>query len=226
MLGYYSAWAGPDNTTCEKDGIQKRNVISLGYSRDGFHFSRPTHEPFMNVNETEGAWNWGNMQSICGVPIIVGDSLYFYSSGRRLNNIMWDSYTSTGLATLRRDGFASMRTGEKEGFLVTEKLTFDGKYLFVNADVKKGSLAIEVLDEPNCWIYSKGLYCDKKEKFYTDAYFLEREGYAFSSLRKKYSPEVLFDKWGFIFILDITLEIRRESWVYFWGGTRIRCNGN
>ena len=147
MLGYYSAWAGPDNTTCEKDGIQKRNVISLGYSRDGFHFSRPTHEPFMNVNETEGAWNWGNMQSICGVPIIVGDSLYFYSSGRRLNNIMWDSYTSTGLATLRRDGFASMRTGEKEGFLVTEKLTFDGKYLFVNADVKKGSLAIEVLDE-------------------------------------------------------------------------------
>lgn len=149
MLGFYSAWCGPENDICARDGIQKRNVISLGYSRDGFHFSRPTHEPFMNVNETEGAWNWGNMQSINGVPLIIGDSLYFYSSGRRLNDIMWDSYTSTGLATLRRDGFVSMRAGKEEGYLITEKLSFDGKYFFVNADVdeKKSSLFVELLDE-------------------------------------------------------------------------------
>ena len=149
MLGLYSAWCGPENDICKRDGIQKRNVVSLGYSRDGFHFSRPTHEAFMNVNETEGAWNWGNMQSINGVPLIVGDSLYFYSSGRRLNKIMWDSYTSTGLATLRRDGFVSMRAGREEGTLTTEKLSFDGKYFFVNADVKakKAQLAVELLDE-------------------------------------------------------------------------------
>ena len=62
---------------------------------------------------------------------------------------MWDSYTSTGLATLRRDGFVSVQAGKDEGFLTTEKLTFDGKYLFVNADVKgkKGVLAVEILDE-------------------------------------------------------------------------------
>ena len=149
MLGFYSAWCGPENDICKRDGIQKRNVVSLGYSRDGFHFYRPTHEAFMDVNETEGAWNWGNMQSINGVPLIVGDSLYFYSSGRRLNDIMWDSYTSTGLATLRRDGFASMRAGKDEGWLTTEKLAFDGTYFFVNADVKgkKATLAVELLDE-------------------------------------------------------------------------------
>ena len=149
MLGLYSAWCGPENDICKRDGIQKRNVVSLGYSRDGFHFSRPMHEAFMDVNETEGAWNWGNMQSINGVPLIVGDSLYFYSSGRRLNKIMWDSYTSTGLATLRRDGFVSMRAGREEGTLTTEKLSFDGKYFFVNADVKakKAQLAVELLDE-------------------------------------------------------------------------------
>lgn len=146
MLGFYSAWAGPENDICARDGIQKRNVISLGYSRDGFHFTRPTHLPFMNVNETEGAWNWGNMQSINGVPLIVGDSLYFYSSGRRLSKVMWDSHTSTGLATLRRDGFVSMQAPRKEGYLLTEKLSFDGKYLFVNADVGKGKLLVEVLD--------------------------------------------------------------------------------
>lgn len=147
MLGYYSAWAGPDNRTCERDGIQKRNVISLGYSRDGFHFFRPTHTAFMNVNETAEAWNWGNVQSVCGVPIIVGDSLYFYASGRRLNPILWDGYSSTGLAILRRDGFVSLRSERKEGFLITEKVSFDGKYLFVNADVSQGQVYVEVLDE-------------------------------------------------------------------------------
>ena len=149
MLGLYSAWCGPENDICKRDGIQKRNVVSLGYSRDGFHFSRPTHEAFMDVNETEGARNWGNMQSLNGVRLLVGDSLYFYSSGRRLNKIMWDSYTSTGLATLRRDGFVSMRAGREEGTLTTEKLSFDGKYFFVNADVKakKAQLAVELLDE-------------------------------------------------------------------------------
>lgn len=148
MLGFYSAWAGPENRVCEQEGIQKRNVLSLGYSRDGFHFSRPTHQPFMNVNESEGAWNWGNMQSVGGVPLIVGDSLYFYCSGRRLNDIMWDSYTSTGLAKLRRDGFVSMHAGAGEGSLTTEPIVFDGKYLFVNADVKgrKAQLLVEVLD--------------------------------------------------------------------------------
>ena len=41
ILGFYSAWAGPENKVCEQDKIQKRNVISLGYSRDGFHFCTP-----------------------------------------------------------------------------------------------------------------------------------------------------------------------------------------
>ena len=105
----------------------------------------------MDVNETEGAWNWGNMQSINGTPLIVGDSLYFYSSGRRLNKIMWDSYSSTGLATLRRDGFVSMHANKNEGYLTTEKLSFDGSYFFVNADVKgKGAmLKVELLDADN-----------------------------------------------------------------------------
>lgn len=147
MLGLYSVWQGPENHICAEHGIQKKNEVFLGYSRDGFHFSRPSFQPFMAVNETKGAWNWGNMQSINGVPLIVGDSLYFYSSGRRLNDIMWDSYTSTGLATLRRDGFVSMQAGakQKDGYLVTEKITFDGKFLFVNADIK-GKLSVEVLD--------------------------------------------------------------------------------
>lgn len=146
MIGFYSVWQGPENRVCDSLGIQKRNEISLGYSRDGFHFSRPTHEPFMKVNHAKESWNWGNMQSVCGVPIIVGDSLYFYASGRRLNEIHWDSHSSTGLATLRRDGFVSMSSDIKEGYLKTEKLQFDGKYLFVNCETT-GYIKVEILDE-------------------------------------------------------------------------------
>lgn len=149
MLGFYAMWKGPENNICDSLNIQKRNEIGLGYSRDGFHFYRPDHSAFMGVNETEGAWNWGNMQSINGVPLIVGDSLYFYSSGRMRNDIMWDGHVSTGLATLRRDGFISMNAGKEEGYLLTEPLSFDGKYFFVNADVKgkKSTLAVELLNE-------------------------------------------------------------------------------
>lgn len=148
MLGQYAVWQGPENNICGDLGIQKRNEICLGYSRDGFHFSRPSHVPFMGNDTTDGAWNWGNMQSVGGVPLIVGDSLYFYCSGRRLNDIMWDSYTSTGLAKLRRDGFVSMNADKNGGFLITEPIIFDGEYLFVNASVpsKKSVLEVEVLD--------------------------------------------------------------------------------
>ena len=104
MLGFFSVWQGPENPVSYKTGIDKRNEILLGYSRDGFHFSRPSYKPFMGVNEQEGSWNFANVQSINGVPIIVGDTLYFYSSGRKRNKF---SVMSTGLATLRRDGFVS-----------------------------------------------------------------------------------------------------------------------
>jgi hypothetical protein len=144
MLGFFVVWQGPENNVCEKLGIQKRNEVLVGYSRDGFHWSRPSHKPFMGVNPTEGAWNWGNVQSVIGTPIIKGDSLYFYVSGRRLSKYSWDSYSSTGLATLRRDGFVSMNTNG-DGYLITRNIVFTGNYFFVNADVK-GELKVELED--------------------------------------------------------------------------------
>ena len=146
ILGFFTVHKGPENPVCRELGIPKRNEISMGFSRDGFHFYRPTHEVFIGVNESEGAWNYGNVQSVNGMPIIVDDSLYFYNSGRRLNNIYNDSHMSTGLATLRRDGFVSMVATNSEGFLITEEVLFNGKYFFVNADVN-GKLWVEILDE-------------------------------------------------------------------------------
>ncbi len=146
MLNYFSIWEGPENDVAGKLGIQKRNEVLIGFSRDGFHITRPSHEPFMGVNESDtNNWNYGNIQSIAGVPIIKGDSLYFYVSGRRLNKEgWWDAYTSTGLATMRRDGFASINS-TTDGYLTTRNIIFDGDYFFVNANVKE-ELRVELQD--------------------------------------------------------------------------------
>ncbi|WP_437203582.1 hypothetical protein [Planctomicrobium sp. SH664] len=54
---------------------------------------------------------------------------------------------STGLAILRRDGFASMQAQEQQGTLTTRPVTFTGNQLFVNVKAPQGELRVEILDE-------------------------------------------------------------------------------
>jgi len=141
VLGLFSIWPG------QPKDRPKPNYICLGFSRDGFHWDRPDHRPFIGLSETEGAWNWGNVQSAGGGCLVVGDKLYFYVSGRAgVKGGTSSGVCTTGLATLRRDGFASMDAGPVEGTLTTRPLRFGGKHLFINADVRAGELCVEVLD--------------------------------------------------------------------------------
>src|SRR5207342_1346761 len=83
--------------------------ICLGYSRDGFHWSRPDRSAFLPVSENVGDWNWANVQSAGGCCLIRGDRLHFYVSGRQgVPGTNLPGTCSTGLATLRRDCFVSM----------------------------------------------------------------------------------------------------------------------
>src|SRR3954463_6159148 len=134
LLGLFTIWRGqfPERP--------KPNEVCVGYSRDGWHWSRPDRRGFLPVSEKKGDWNWGNVQSAGGCCLVVGDELYFYCSGRGDGNV-------TSLAVLRRDGFASMDAGEQEGALTTRPVRFGGKHLFVNVEAPKGELGAEVLDE-------------------------------------------------------------------------------
>lgn len=141
LLGAFSIFRG------HSEGRPKPNEVLLGFSRDGFHWTRPDRKPFIPVSEHSGDWNWVNVQSAGGVVLVVGDKLYFYVMG-------WAGTPGTirpgkgyvGLATLRRDGFASMDAGNSEGTLTTRPVRYKGQYLFVNADVPNGTLTVEVLD--------------------------------------------------------------------------------
>jgi hypothetical protein len=150
----FTIWRG------EPGDREKINEVTIGFSRDGFHWDRPDRAAFLPVSAKPGAWNWANVQSAGGGCMIVGDQLYFYLSARQGRpGTAAPGVCTTGLATLRRDGFASMewRPGEMPvrraspnqaslGVLTTRPLTFTGEHLFVNANASGGELRVEVLD--------------------------------------------------------------------------------
>lgn len=150
MLGLFTMFRG------ERTEREKPNDICLGFSRDGFHWDRTSRDPFITVSERKGDWNWANVQSAGGCCLVVGDLLHFYVSGRTgVPGTSSPGTCSTGLATLRRDGFASMTDRWPAGIaravsaggamLTTRPVRFSGGHLFVNADVQ-GEVRVEVLD--------------------------------------------------------------------------------
>lgn len=154
ILGLFSIWRG------ETDEREKVNEITVGFSRDGFHWQRLGTQAFAGVNDEPGSWNHANIQSAGGCCLIVGDELFFYVSGRTgIPGTHNPGVCSTGLATLRRDGFASMDWlpadarvlrhgiyGPALGVLTTRVMRFSGSHLFVNCDTQGGALRVEVLD--------------------------------------------------------------------------------
>ena len=154
LLGLFSVWRGESATR------EKINEVAVGFSRDGFHWHRPQREAFLPVDEEPGSWNWANVQSAGGGCVVVGDRLHFYVSGRQGRpGTDQPGVCSTGLATLRRDGFASMdwlpeegrvrrapAPADGQGTLTTRPVRFSGEHLFVNADARGGELRVEVLD--------------------------------------------------------------------------------
>jgi len=142
LLGLFTIWRGQ-----QKDR-QKPNEVLVGFSRDGWSWHRPDRQPFCPISENFGDWNYANVQSVGGGCLVVGEQLYFYVSGRGgAKGTNAEGRRVTGLATLRRDGFASMEAGETAGTLTTRPLTFKGKHLFVNLDAAQGELRVEVVDE-------------------------------------------------------------------------------
>jgi hypothetical protein len=142
ILGLFAVWRG------QPADRPKTNELVLGYSRDGFHWTRPHRQPFLAVADQPGAWNWGNVQSAGGCCLVVGDRLRFYVSGRAgIVDGSSSGVCSTGLATLRRDGFVSMHGDAAPGALTTRPVVFQGRCLFVNCDCPRGELRVEVLDQ-------------------------------------------------------------------------------
>lgn len=145
MLGMHMILRGPRNEICEEGGFPKLTDLHLGFSRDGFHWDRPDRRPFIAAARTDGTWDRAYVHPITGLVVVLDDRLVFPYCG--FSGIAPDGsrgmYTGggVGIATLRRDGFASV---DGPGGLTTRPLVFTGRHLFVNF---RGRLRAEVLDE-------------------------------------------------------------------------------
>jgi hypothetical protein len=200
MVGLFTIWQGPDNQACKRLNIHKRNEVLVSFSRDGFHWDRPNRSPFLSVGNAPSDWNAGNVQSVGGGCLVVGDRLYFYCSGRTMQPV---DKTSTGLAILRRDGFASLDGGPEGGLLTTRPLRFRGGHLFVNADVRQGELRAEVLDEAGAVIH--GFELAQSEPVSVDSTKVE--------LRWRNNPNLAQLETG---LVRLRFHLRRGSLFSFW----------
>ncbi len=159
MLGFFQIMYGEQNDVYADRGEPKCTGLNFAYSRDGFHWHRPDRTLAINCTRKE-TWDKGYVQSISNICLVMGDKLYIYYTGfagdknkakdklpKGVRPTGIYSNGATGVAFLRRDGFASLNSeGENGGEILTRPLVFSGKYLFVNADAPNGSVKAELRD--------------------------------------------------------------------------------
>ncbi len=155
MLGLFEMLTGDPNEICAAEGRPKDTDLQIAFSRDGFHWSRH-RETFIGGTRKPESWERSYISSAGGCCLVVGDELWFYYgafNGDPTNTreyYVWGglyAHGATGLAKLRRDGFASMDADAEGGVLTTRPVKFSGKHLFVNLAAADGELRVEALDE-------------------------------------------------------------------------------
>ena len=158
MLGFFQILKGPPNHICDAHGMPKLTELVLGYSRDGFHYSRPDRQSFIGARREPGSWEYGYIESSAGMCLVVGDELWFYYSAyagdpKRINCDWTQAGTyangAVGLAKLRRDGFVSMSARFESAHLHTRPVLFSGSHFFVNVNTAGSELKVVVVGPDN-----------------------------------------------------------------------------
>ena len=123
--------------------------VQLAWSWDLVNWTRPPERGCLIPRGKPGEFDCGMIYTACA-PVQVGDRLYFYYGGMDgpHNARSWNS--AIGLATLRLDGFCSMRAGSAEGSLITRREALRVPRVIVNAKTAAdGYLSAELLDRNN-----------------------------------------------------------------------------
>jgi len=123
--------------------------IELVSSRDGVNWKRQEgdRQPILPLG-APGTWDDG-MVFTTQHPLVEGDKIRLYYGGFDCTHAAkppW--HGAIGLATLRKDGFASLdATTDETGIVTTKRLLKVGNELHVNYSAIDGWLRVEVLDD-------------------------------------------------------------------------------
>ena len=156
LLGLFTIFRG------ERPEREKPNDVCVGFSRDGFHWARPDRARVPAGVRTCRRLELG--ERAVGRRRLPGRRRQAVLLRQRTQGVAGTNAAgvcSTGLATLRRDGFVSLdypgderrvqrlQTGANAlppGTLITRPVRFGGRHLFVNFAAPAGELRAEVLD--------------------------------------------------------------------------------
>ncbi len=125
--------------------------VELVSSHDGVHWTREEapRPPLLPLGPS-GSWDDG-MVFTARAPIVEGGTIkVWYGGFDQVHGFALAKTTGAiGLATLRKDGFASLDAGPTNGTILTKPLTNTSGTLQVNYRAVGGSLKVEVLDANN-----------------------------------------------------------------------------
>ena len=125
--------------------------VQLVSSRNGIHWTRvaPTNgmRPAILPNGPDGSWDAGCLFT-ASHPLVEGDTIkLWYGAWDKDHRAPDPAITAcVGLATLRKDGFASLDAADKTGIVTTRLLKGLRGGLYVNTEAKGGELRAELLD--------------------------------------------------------------------------------
>ncbi|HWB00035.1 MAG TPA: hypothetical protein VG713_16160 [Pirellulales bacterium] len=144
----------PPSALFDNDEVngQKRSAtgiidVQLVASRDGRHWHRCSdRSPVIPLGPH--AYDAGSIFGLCNAPVIVGDEMWMYytASTTPHGGLPPEKEQSIARASWRIDGLASLQARGKPGSVETYEFIPEGIHLFVNADVAKGRLMVEVTD--------------------------------------------------------------------------------
>lgn len=131
--------------------------VELVSSPDGVQWTRQdAPRPPILALGPPGAWDSG-MLFTTNHPLVEDGVIKLYYGGFDATHADDGAKGAIGLATLRKDGFASLDAGEEEGHITTMPFHNSGGPLAVNYAARGGgSLAVEVLDEQGAVIPGYG----------------------------------------------------------------------
>jgi len=120
--------------------------VELVTSHDGVDWRRQEEpRPPILPLAPDGAWDDG-MLFTPNHPLVEGDTIRLYYGGFDVTHGFRGS-AAVGLATLRKDGFASLDAGQNTGTVTTRKTTSSRSQLRVNYRTADGWVKVELLDE-------------------------------------------------------------------------------
>ncbi len=131
--------------------------VELVSSRDGVHWTRQDapRPPLLPLGPA-GAWDSGMIYT-ANHPLVEGDTVNLHYGGFDATHAVDSAKAAIGLATLRKDGFASLDAGAEGGVVTTAPAHNSGTPLGVNYTTRDGgTLRVEVLDEKNAVIDGYG----------------------------------------------------------------------